>query len=531
MFEAPQRYSIIEKIDSGGMATVFHGIDTTLNRPVALKIIHPHLMENPDAIKRFTNEAFAIASLSHENVVKLFDYGEKGGSRFLVMEYIEGKNLLNYLQTYSKFPNLVLLEIALQLFSGLSAAHAKGICHRDIKPTNIMIDKSGTLKIMDFGIAHLLDSESMTMTGTLIGSPQYISPEQSEGKRVTVHTDIFSAGALLYQCATGVLPFTGENPHAIMYAILNSIHTPADDFDSRVLSTLARIIDRCLVKPVAQRATIEECIATIESFFQVNQIPHGKNRLASFCSNPQAVKIQENVEIYSFLCKQAHSAYKSRKLVVALRALSTADLFLPLQGANARLQTLITTLFYWRKIGVFAGSILLVFTGGVVVLPPFIKYLQATHVGVSPRNAPHKPSASKAQGTAVRARAQDSIAGVLLGSPRKKIHKENQIIESVLLAQSLGSPSLQASGIDQKGYVVFKTRPPFARVYIDGKAYGQTPLDVIELNQGVHTFEIRKDMHQPIIEKFSLAAAETLTVSKNLAKEEQSDSSITFQDH
>ncbi len=181
------------------MASVFLATDTKLDSQVALKKIHPHLLNQKETIIRFTNEAKAIAQLSHENIIKIFDYGGSDSQPFLVMEYVNGTTLQKILENHNRLPDLVTAEIAFQVASGLLCAHNRGIFHRDIKPANILFSDDGYLRITDFGIAYLVNSESITMTGAFLGSPHYISPEQAEGRKVKGTTDIFSLGIILYQ--------------------------------------------------------------------------------------------------------------------------------------------------------------------------------------------------------------------------------------------------------------------------------------------------------------------------------------------
>ncbi len=155
---------------------MFLADDTSLKREVAVKMLHPHLLQNEKTIKRFTNEARTVAALSHENIIKIFDFGGAGLRPFIVMEYVKGITLQELIDRHITLPDIITIEIALQTLSGLICAHEKGIYHRDIKPGNILIDYKGLVKITDFGIAFLVNEESLTLTGSFLGSPHYTSP-------------------------------------------------------------------------------------------------------------------------------------------------------------------------------------------------------------------------------------------------------------------------------------------------------------------------------------------------------------------
>ena len=206
------------------MATVYLAEDTFLHRDVAIKKIHPHLLERPEAIKRFNNEAKIIASLSHENIVTVYDYGETDRERYLVMEYIDGHTLVEVIEYYGILPNIVLINILIQVLSGLKAAHSKGIYHRDVKPDNVMIDRNGCAHIMDFGIARTLQPTGLTDTGMLIGTPEYMSPEQAVGEPIDNRTDIYSLGVILFELATGRVPFKGDT--AVSVALKHKTEAP-----------------------------------------------------------------------------------------------------------------------------------------------------------------------------------------------------------------------------------------------------------------------------------------------------------------
>jgi serine/threonine-protein kinase len=213
------RYELGEPLGHGGMAEVFRGRDTRLGRDVAVKILRSELASDPTFLARFRREAQAAASLNHPNIVSVYDTGDGTGTPFIVMEYVEGRTLRDILRTQGRMLPQRALEITADVCAALEAAHEQGIVHRDIKPGNVMVTNNGTVKVMDFGIARAITASSSTMTQTaaVIGTAQYLSPEQARGEHVDARSDVYSTGCLLYELLTHQPPFTGDSPVAVAY--------------------------------------------------------------------------------------------------------------------------------------------------------------------------------------------------------------------------------------------------------------------------------------------------------------------------
>lgn len=205
------RYKIIKSIGEGGMANVYLAYDTILERNVAVKVLRGDLAGDEKFVRRFQREALSASSLSNENIVEVYDVGEDSGEYYIVMEYVEGKHLKNLLKKRGKLTVAEVIDIMLQVTSGLSVAHDSYIIHRDIKPQNIMILENGLVKITDFGIAVAMNSTQLTQTNSVMGSVHYLPPEQASGKGATLQSDIYSLGILMYELLTGNLPFRGDN--------------------------------------------------------------------------------------------------------------------------------------------------------------------------------------------------------------------------------------------------------------------------------------------------------------------------------
>jgi tRNA A-37 threonylcarbamoyl transferase component Bud32 len=214
------RYRLIELLGQGGMATIYRATDTGLGRDIALKLLRPEYLRDPDFSSRFRQEAQAAASLSHPNVVTVFDYGEDPSGPFIAMELVDGEDLASILKRSGALPPRQAARIAAGIGRALAAAHAKGIVHRDVKPGNVLIGRDGRVKVVDFGIARAVAEAQMTLPGTTLGSVHYFSPEQARGEPTTAASDIFSLGIVLYEMLTGVRPWTGDSAASVALARL-----------------------------------------------------------------------------------------------------------------------------------------------------------------------------------------------------------------------------------------------------------------------------------------------------------------------
>ncbi|MBA2299208.1 MAG: Stk1 family PASTA domain-containing Ser/Thr kinase, partial [Chloroflexi bacterium] len=214
------RYRLVELLGQGGMATIFRAVDTQLGREVAVKLLRPEYLRDPDFLSRFRQEAQNAASLSHPNVVTVYDYGEDPSGPFIVMEYVDGEDLATILRRNGALPPTQAARIAAAVARALAASHARGIVHRDVKPGNVLIARDGRVKVVDFGIARALAEAQMTLPGTTLGSVHYFSPEQARGEPATNESDIFALGIVLYEMLTGSRPWEGDSAAGVALARL-----------------------------------------------------------------------------------------------------------------------------------------------------------------------------------------------------------------------------------------------------------------------------------------------------------------------
>jgi len=266
------RYEVEELVGHGGMSSVYKARDALLERHVALKILHEQYSNDEDFVERFKREARSVAQLQHPNIVTVIDRGEEDGRQFIVFEYIEGENLKEHVVRKGRLDVREALEIADEVARGLAFAHGQGLIHRDVKPQNVLLNGDGRAKVTDFGIARTLDVDGMTQTGTILGTSNYIAPEQASGQPVDAHSDVYALGAVLYELLAGEVPFPGESFVAVA---MKHMHEPAPnllDVRRDVPLRVAAAVDRALEKDPEQRfptmdafaAELEACLAELD---------------------------------------------------------------------------------------------------------------------------------------------------------------------------------------------------------------------------------------------------------------------------
>src|SRR4051795_10403869 len=263
------RYELEELVGTGGMSSVFRAHDRMLDRKVALKVLHEQYTEDEEYVERFRREARSVAQLSHPNIVTVIDRGEADGRQFIVFEYVDGENLKGVVNSGGALPVETAVSLSHQIARALAFAHEQGLVHRDVKPQNVLLNGDGRAKVTDFGIARSMDVQhGMTQTGAVLGTSDYIAPEQAQGQSVNAQTDVYSLGVVLYELLTGEVPFPGDNFVAVAMRHINEPPPSARERRRDVPPRLDAALQRAMAKDPRDRypsmdafcAELEACL-------------------------------------------------------------------------------------------------------------------------------------------------------------------------------------------------------------------------------------------------------------------------------
>ena len=261
------RYEILQLLGEGGMGSVYKAMDRELNRPVALKLIRPQLAANPSILARFKQELLLAHQVTHKNVIRIYDLGDADGVKFISMEFVDGADLRTLIRERKKFPPREAVEITQQICRALDATHNVGVIHRDLKPQNIMRDASGRILLMDFGLARTVEGDGMTQTGALVGTMEYMSPEQALAKDLDRRSDLFTLGLILYELLTGKTPFKAESVVASLIKRTQERALPVSDHDETIPRSLSNIVSKCLERDAGARyQSADELLRDLEEW-------------------------------------------------------------------------------------------------------------------------------------------------------------------------------------------------------------------------------------------------------------------------
>jgi len=276
------RYEIVEILGEGGMGAVYKAIDRELGRTIALKVIRPEMANNADILQRFKQELILARQITDRNIIRIFDLGEAEGIKFITMEYVEGESLHHLLRQHGKLPVEEAVDLLEQVLSGLSAAHREGVIHRDLKPGNIMRDKQGRVVVMDFGLARSLEGDGMTRTGAMLGTMEYMSPEQAQAMDLDERSDIFTMGLIAYELLTGKMPFQADSAVASLLRRTRERAIPISEITREVPPVLSNIISKCLERdPRLRYQTAQAVLDDLHAW----QGKSGKTRISASASS------------------------------------------------------------------------------------------------------------------------------------------------------------------------------------------------------------------------------------------------------
>ncbi len=320
------KYEVLQKVGEGGMATVYRGRHVTLGRDVAIKVLHPHLSSSSRNRKRFAREAKAIEHLHHPNILEIFDYsGEDAEECYIVTEFVQGRTLTEVLQRAGRVPSEVATIIGLDLARALAVAHRAGILHRDIKTDNVMLRNDGVIKLMDFGIARFLDEAQVTMTGALVGSPAFMSPEQAREEDLDGRTDLFSLGTVLFYLVTGHMPFSGSNPSVLLKNIIEGNRPAVTELCPTLSATLADVVERLLQRDREARfdaaSQVIEALSLALAEVQVDPTV-SEWRLGGWIDDPSGYERRLNEHLQRVLYERGSELLGAEDTLTALRLLN-----------------------------------------------------------------------------------------------------------------------------------------------------------------------------------------------------------------
>jgi serine/threonine-protein kinase len=494
------RYEISGELGKGAMGVVYQAVDPNIGRQVALKTMRMDVLgaDMPDMLKRFQNEARAAGLLNHPNIVTIYDAGEEDGVFYIAMEFIPGKTLAHLLAEVRVLSAEQLVNIGTQICAGLDYAHGKHVIHRDIKPPNIMIAPDGTVKIMDFGIAKA--GASMTAAGEVLGTPNYMSPEQVKGKELDGRTDLFSTGVILYEMATGERPFSGQNVTTIIYKIIHETPAPPRELDVTVHPGLSQVIAKCLAKDPEDRYQNGADLAMALRSYKIISVQEPRPVSAPLISpsatgistRPMQVQpptaLRTGAPATGASAAAAASASKSSPEQTPTEVMKIKPLVVPAKRKSTSVPVV--------AIVVIAA---LVLVAGIIGL-------RRHNANASPEGAPAPPVATTPVAPA------ESTAEPIEKPPEPV---GNFAPKSTEAHASTPKP-VPAAGI---GSLRITSNPPGAQIEVDGVSqdWYQTPFNTPPMKSGAHTLSAQMAGMPPQTRQIEIVAGQKISVDFQLA--------------
>ena len=473
--DSPQklgRYEIVREVGHGAMGVVYEAIDPNIERKIALKTIRAGTLGTnaEEVAKRFKNEARAAGGLNHPNIVTIYDADEQNGILYLAMEFLPGATLDVLLHAQHTLKPDQAVDIVRQVCAGLEYAHSKGVVHRDIKPGNIMISASGAVKITDFGIART--TNVMTMTGQVLGTPNYMSPEQVVGKTVDGRSDLFSVGVMLYEMVTGERPFDGQSITTIMYKIVHETPVAPNKLDQTIHPGLSRIIEKCLAKPPEERY---QSAAEVSSALQ---------NYTMATADLRSVLEQPTVD-----------------MTVSGTAVPSVPATIPEPQAPKQTETPAQSVSPPK-----AGRDALRRIAAVIVILGLACWVlwHLAGLGAGKATAPNAEPASQAAPTSSKQVADETDT-----SP-EKAGTEHPVSGGFLTRRPAKSDGSRAT-------LKLNSDPPTAAIFFDGKDTGKKTPSELQVSTGEHSVSLKMEGFQPFSVQFRVKGGEELEFSPKLA--------------
>jgi serine/threonine protein kinase len=462
------RYEILAPLGQGGMGIVYKARDRSLDEIVAIKVLRPDFGRDPTMALRFKSEIRLARRVRHHNVCAIHDFGEADGLLYISMEYIEGVDLKRVVRERGALPIDRACDVLLQVAAGLQAVHDAGIIHRDLKTPNILLEKTGVARLMDFGIAKREDSEGgMTVTGQVVGTPEYMSPEQAQGHKVDARTDVYSLGIVAYEILTGRVPFRGETP---ISTILKHIHDPPP-LDSppadRLPLALREVLRRALAKSPSGRPASAGAFAE-----QIRQA-----RAPSLRQQPLATEALEATTLVATRGTGRRGRWRAGLAAAGLALLGFVGVWA------------------WRS-------------GRPSVAPPVEPSPSALALPTPVPPSPPPGEADAGPAAAVPARLPIANPAPAVRPTATPAPARRSVSTPVPPPPPTPAPTPAPARVTGSGLLQIGVRP-WARVSVDGREVGTTPLDRISLPAGRHVVELRHPAYQPVEKPVSIADGET----------------------
>jgi len=540
-----KNYEIKELIATGGMAAIYRATDVTTGKIVAIKILHGHLAQDKDFITRFEREAQAAASLKHDNIIDMLDYGETEGVYYIAMEYVDGKSLKDIITSVRFIPHDIALAIIYDICRGIEHAHKKGVVHRDLKPANILINKDGRVKITDFGLAQAQDLTSITVTGAIVGTPAYMSPEQAAGKKIDARSDIFSLGVVVYEMVTGTKPFGGETYSSVIHAILTVPAPKPIDANPLVDDSISTIIEKMLQKEADMRyQNIANLSEDVYAYFRNRNIEIPSKNIGEFIAEPERISQRYIKEAKDKYLKRGlhYSTAGKEDIDDAIKEFEKAQ-FLDPEDENAR--TRLAELKRKRKHSQVSaagkapmqkrklpvGIIALTALAFVIILfaANFFKNQKAQTQGLTYGSVfiDSRPADASIylDDADLKMTTPSRIDSITAGEHKLEVRKAGyQSYTQDVTVQAGDTISLNAMLIQLvarvlTGSISINSNPAGARVIVDGTDIGlTTPCTVQDLASGQHDIRLEKNGYQPYEFKPVIQSEKTTNASVNLTK-------------
>lgn len=492
-------YEILHELGQGALAVVYAAHDPALKRQVALKVLHPIFSKNLKNIERLKQEAQTLAQLKHPNIIHIYEFIDEPDVKGIVTEYIEGQTLAQFLDQHSAVSPEISAVIITDILSALEHAHSKRIIHRDIKPQNIIISAEGQVKLADFSIAKIMDKECLTLTGQLIGSPFFMSPEQANGEKVDERSDIFTTGILLYNLITGRLPFVDEDQKVILKKILETSFERPRKLNPEISEKLETIVLKALSKDKEKRyQKAWEFRYDLLKYLQHQDIPHEEISLKEFFKNPKQFTKDFKLKLIDLLFKKAKTAFEKKNYGEASQRWNQ---ILDYDPQNKQVQEELKKLSMpkrlkkAKRVAMYSAPLFII--GGIALYLNFDK-----------QPLTHSPIRYQAPDILKETAENETLASPAIAKPTQS--PKTPLVQPTI---SKTTTSEKPQPILSKWAYLQINMDPDTEFYLDGKKIMTDKVNPVPLKPGTHTVQFKKRGFRDIKTTVVLKEGETSTIN------------------